>query len=126
MKSNPANDIKDIMWGYFMDKGQKANIPALKEYVYDLIQLTTQKTAGQDAYKKKYHIDFEELEMVTFSIVIEATSLVLSGVLDDIEALDKDVLRDVITDHKLCWRQEEEVKKAIEVIDRLRDIDESD
>ena len=126
MKSNPANDIKDMMWGFLMDKGQKANIPALKECVYDLIQLTTQKTAGQDAYKKKDHIDFDELEMTMFSIVIEATALVLDGVLDDIAALDKDVLRDVISDHKLCYRQEKEIKKVIEVISRLPDIDERD
>ena len=28
-----------------MTKGQRANIPALKEFVYDLIGMTTQKTA---------------------------------------------------------------------------------
>lgn len=53
MKENPANAIKDTMWRFLMDKGQKANIPALKEYVYDLIQMTTQKTAGQRATVKK-------------------------------------------------------------------------
>ena len=37
MKENPANAIKDTMWKFLMDKGQKSNIPALKEYVYDLI-----------------------------------------------------------------------------------------
>ena len=47
MTTNPANAIKDTMWTFLMDKGQKANIPALKGYVYDLIQMTTQKTAGQ-------------------------------------------------------------------------------
>ena len=40
---NPANVIKDTMWYFLMDKGQKANIPALKESVYRLIQMTTQK-----------------------------------------------------------------------------------
>jgi hypothetical protein len=30
-----------------MDGGQKENIPVLKEYVYDLIKVTTQKDAGQ-------------------------------------------------------------------------------
>lgn len=35
MKNNPANGIKDMMWGFLMDKGQKANIPALKESVYE-------------------------------------------------------------------------------------------
>lgn len=35
MKENPANDLKDFMWKFLMDKGQKSNIPALKEYVYE-------------------------------------------------------------------------------------------
>ena len=82
MKDNPANDIKDTMWKFLMDHGQKANIPALKEYVYDLIGMTTQKTAGQERYKKSSHINFDELEMTMMSIVIEATALVLSGELD--------------------------------------------
>ena len=30
MKENPANAIKDTMWKFLMDKGQKSNIPALK------------------------------------------------------------------------------------------------
>lgn len=84
MQNNPANAIKDTMWGFLMDKGQKANIPALKEYVYDLIGMTTQKTAGQKQYAKKDHIDWDELDMTMMSIVIEATALVLSGELDKI------------------------------------------
>ena len=44
---NPANGLKDLMWSFLMDRGQKENIPALKEAVYRLIQITTQKTAGQ-------------------------------------------------------------------------------
>jgi hypothetical protein len=85
MKTNPANDIKNTMWKFLMDKGQKSNIPALKEYVYDLIGMTTQKTAGQKRYAAKNHIDWDELDMVIMSIVIEATALVLSGDLDKIE-----------------------------------------
>lgn len=85
MTTNPANTIKDTMWAFLMDKGQKANIPALKGYVYDLIQMTTQKTAGQDKYAAKGHIDWSELDMTLMSIVIEATALVLSGELDKIE-----------------------------------------
>lgn len=85
MTTNPANAIKDTMWTFLMDKGQKANIPALKNYVYDLIQMTTQKTAGQDKYAAKAHIDWSELDMTLMSIVIEATALVLSGELDKIE-----------------------------------------
>ena len=64
--------------------GQKANIPALKENVYTLIAMTTQKTAGQ-----KRGIDWGELDMVLMSIVIEATALVLSGELDKIEVKEE-------------------------------------
>lgn len=85
MTTNPANAIKDTMWTFLMDKGQKANVPALKGYVYDLIQMTTQKTAGQERYAAKGHIDWNKLDMTLMSIVIEATALVLSGELDKIE-----------------------------------------
>ena len=71
---NPANGIKDLMWSFLMDKGQKENIPELKAAVYRLIQMTTQKTAGQ-----------ETLDMEIMRIVIEATALVLSGRLDELE-----------------------------------------
>lgn len=86
MENNPANNLKDTMWSFLMDKGQKANIPALKEYVYDLIQLTTQKDAGQR--KKSKNISFDEVEMTMFSIVCEATALVLSGELEKLEVAD--------------------------------------
>lgn len=85
MKFNPANDIKDTMWRFLMDGGQKANIPSLKEYVYDLIQLTTQKNSGQQRYKTKEQISWDDLDMTLWSIVIEATCLVLSGELDRLE-----------------------------------------
>lgn len=81
MEKNPANQIKDTMWSFLMDKGQKSNIPALKGYVYDLIRITTQKTAGQR--KAKHNIDWDELKPTLWSIVIEATALVLSGELDE-------------------------------------------
>lgn len=80
MQNNPANKLKDFMWQFLMDKGQKANIPALKENVYTLIAMTTQKTAGQ-----KKGISWSELDMVLFSVIVEATALVLSGELDKIE-----------------------------------------
>ena len=47
MQNNPANNLKDFMWQFLMDKGQKANIPALKENVYSLIAMTSLKTAVQ-------------------------------------------------------------------------------
>lgn len=80
MEKNPADEIKSTMWSFLMTKGQKANIPALKDAVYDLIGMTTQKTAGQRGVKKD--IDWSELGMTMMSIVIEATALVLSGELD--------------------------------------------
>ena len=88
MTENPANAIKDTMWAFLMDKGQKANIPALKEYVYDLIKMTTQKDAGRRGNSK--NISWDELEMTFFSIVCEATALVLSGELDELEMKDDD------------------------------------
>ena len=83
MQKNPADNVKDAMWHFLMTKGQKANIPVLKEYVYKLIAMTTQKTAGQ-----KKGISWSELDMVLMSIVIEAIALVQSGELDKIEEED--------------------------------------
>lgn len=86
MDRNPANDLKDTMWHFLMDGGQKENIPALKEYVYDLIKATTQKDAGQRG--KAGNIPFDHVDMIMFSIVCEATALVLSGRLDELERRD--------------------------------------
>lgn len=85
MTDNPANVIKDTMWTFLMNYGQKSNIPALKEYVHDLIKMTTQKSAGQSRVGTRSHINWEELDMTLMSIVIEATALVLSGDLDKLE-----------------------------------------
>ena len=82
--SDGAKQAKDIMWSFLMDKGQKTNIAALKENVNDLIKATTQKTAGQ-RNNKRSDINWEELDMTLWSIVIEATALVLSGALDGLE-----------------------------------------
>jgi hypothetical protein len=88
MTENPANGIKDTMWHFLMDGGQEANIPELKESVYNLIQMTTQKTAGQKPYAKSTHISWETLDMEIMRIVIEATALVLSGRLDELEDIE--------------------------------------
>lgn len=85
---NPANGIKDVMWHFLKDGGQKANIPELKDAVYRLIQMTTQKTAGQPGHAKATHISWETLDMELFRIVIEATALVLSGELDKLEEIN--------------------------------------
>ena len=61
MKENPANAIKDTMWKFLMDKGQKSNIPALKEYVYDLIQMTTQKTPERRSHRTEYMRKYRNL-----------------------------------------------------------------
>ena len=80
---NPADVLKDPMWQMFRTYGQEANIPALKEYCYDLIQMATQKNAGQRKGGKG--LSFEsELHMTLWGIVIEACALVQSGVLDKI------------------------------------------
>jgi len=86
-RENPANAIKDLMWHFLMDKGQKENIPELKDAVYDLIQLTTQKSSGLQHGSPKSHIPWESatIEMTFWRIIVEATALVLSGRLDELE-----------------------------------------
>ena len=87
MTTNPANGVKDVMWHFLKDGGQQANIPALKEVVYTLIQLTTQKSSGEQRGSPKTHIPWSSLdiEFLMFQIVCEATALVLSGRLDELE-----------------------------------------
>ena len=85
MTEHPANGIKDVMWHFLMAKGQKENIPALKASVYRLIQMTTQKTAGRPGYAKPTHVSWDTLDMELMRIVVEATALVLSGRLDELE-----------------------------------------
>lgn len=83
---NPADALKDTMWYFLQTGSQKANVPALKEYVYDLIKATTQKDAGQRGHADR--IDWNHLDMIMMNIVCEATALVLSGKLDDLEDED--------------------------------------
>lgn len=79
---NPADVLKEPMWQMFMTFGQRANPEQLRTYVYDLIKMSTQKTAGQRS-EKKSDIDWtDNLDMTLWGIVIEATALVLSGQLD--------------------------------------------
>lgn len=78
---NPADVLKEPMWQMFKTFGQKADKEALKQYVYDLIRMSTQKTAGQ---RGGSDLSWEEdLDMTLWGIVIEASALVLSGELDD-------------------------------------------
>ena len=79
--NNPANDLKDSMWDFLKDRKQEANITALKNAVYTLIGMTTQKDAGQ----RGKGIPFDILDMVKWQIICESVALVLSGKLDDLE-----------------------------------------
>lgn len=80
------NNVKDQMWSFLMKYGQEPNIESLKGYVNDLITMTMQKTAGQrKGDESRGYIDWNELDMTLMSIAIEATALVLSGRLDELE-----------------------------------------
>ena len=86
-KSNPADMIKNEMFSFLRDGNMQENIPALKEAVYRLVKMATQKTAGQkDEFRRRGDIPFEILEPVLMEIACEATALVLSGRLDGLEA----------------------------------------
>lgn len=80
---NPADVLKDPMWVMFKTFGQNGNKEALKKYCYDLIQMSTQKTAGQRNDKKNDLSWEENLDMTLWGIVIEACAFVLSGQLDN-------------------------------------------
>lgn len=81
---NPANKITDSMWDFLKDGKQRANVKALKNAVYTLIGMSTQKTAGQRSNKPK-DMSFEVLELLKWQIVCESVALVLSGKLDSME-----------------------------------------
>lgn len=80
---NPTNEIKDSMWNFLKDGEQKGDVKALKDAVYTLIQMTTQKNAGQREAGK--NVPFEILDLLKWQIICEATALVLSGELDRLE-----------------------------------------
>ena len=80
------HDALDAMWNFLQMGNMKANIPALKEHCKTLRQMLTQKTAGQEAYRKSTDVDFGDLDAVANVIVIEAMALWLSGDLDRLEA----------------------------------------
>lgn len=80
MDPKPLEDF--LMWAALQNKGEKANIPLLKELVQDWIKMTTQKTAGQRGGKD---LSWDNLERVKMGILCEAVALVLSGKLDELE-----------------------------------------
>lgn len=86
MKNNPANAIKDNMWDFLKDGSHKdASVKQLKESVYDLISMTTQKGGGEHSTQEGKMIPFQLLDIVKWSIICEAVALVLSGKLDALE-----------------------------------------
>lgn len=78
------HDSLDTMWSFLQMGGQKADIPALKEYCGILQRMMTQKTAGQRKDTKN-DISFTQLDTICNIIVIEAMCLYLSGELDRLE-----------------------------------------
>jgi hypothetical protein len=77
----PIEDFS--MWAALQQGGTSANIPLLKEFVYQWVKATTQKTAGQR--KRGKDIDWDELPRIKMGILCEAVALVLSGKLDELE-----------------------------------------
>ena len=67
MKENPANAIKDSMWDFLKDGSHEVNIEGLKDGVYSLIKMTTQKDSGQRG--KAGHVPFDLLEIVKWQII---------------------------------------------------------
>lgn len=86
---SPANGLKDLMWRFLMDGEQRFDAESAKELkneVYELINMTAQKSSGLDASTKTpYTVNHWLLDMATWQIVCGATALVLSGVLDKID-----------------------------------------
>ena len=81
--------------------GQPFNPDALERAVQNLLQMATQKTAGQRKDKPR-DLSWDNLERVRLEILVEATLLVLQGGLDII----REKMREVDTDDlRLCARQ---------------------
>lgn len=76
------------MWDFL--KRQTANVPMLKSAVNTLVEMTMQKDAGQQGKG----VPFEALEMVKWTIICEATCLVLSGELDSTLAVRNDSIEE--------------------------------
>ena len=69
------------MWAAIQNP--RLNIPVLKEFVREWVQMTTQKTAGQRGGKD---LSWDNLERVKIGILCEAVALVQSRELDRLEA----------------------------------------
>ena len=91
----PLEDF--AMWAMLQPGVQKANIPLLKKLVHDWITLCTQKGDGNRKGQKgipwepkSKAVSFDNIERIKMGILCEAVALVLSGVLDSIEANNND------------------------------------
>lgn len=84
VRMDAKHDALDTMWAFLQMGGQKADIPALKEYCGIFRRMMIQKTAGQR--NDKSDISFAQLDTICNAIGIEAMSLYLSGELDRLEA----------------------------------------
>ena len=71
-------------WAMFLMGKQTFHPEALEDAVYDLVNMTTQKTDGRH-YKSKGGISFENLEAVQMAIICEASALVLSGRINELK-----------------------------------------
>lgn len=82
------NDIKDFMWSMFWmtHEVQKADIDQLEDDIKTLIKMTTQKTAGQRKDKMQ-DISWDNLERVQMNIICGATTLYLTGCLDELRKI---------------------------------------
>lgn len=74
-------------WDMF-EKGQRsANPVGLEEHVNELIQMTTQGTAGQNRIGNRKDIPFELLDLIKWSIICEACYLVLNERWDKVKKI---------------------------------------
>lgn len=96
VRMDAKHDALDTMWAFLQMGGQKADIPALKEYCGIFRRMMIQKTAGQR--NNKSDISFAQLDTICNAIVIESMSLYLSGELDRLEGSDCDAFNQRIDD----------------------------
>lgn len=96
VRMDAKHDALDTMWAFLQMGGQKADIPALKEYCGIFRRMMIQKTAGQR--NDKSGISFAQLDTICNAIVIESMSLYLSGELDRLEGSDRDAFNQRIDD----------------------------
>lgn len=82
------HDALGTMFAFLQMGAVKSNIPALKEHCELLITALTQKTGGQEQYRKATDVDFNHIDAIVNSIVVEALCLYLSGDLGKLEVAD--------------------------------------